>query len=198
MLDAGGDARTQRWRVGLHNNAGWARFDAEDYAGAVTEFELAKDAATRWGTPQQIAWADEALDEEARSRALSSPRRTDPDELLVDELVRREKAHLARGARALHAAERQLRRVGEHDVDVDHAGVDLVGDARSLRLVGREDVRPEPERRVVRDRDRLVLVRDLVDDADRAEELLAVRIHVGRDVRRAPCPDRTRHRAFRR
>ncbi|GAA1962849.1 hypothetical protein [Microbacterium deminutum] len=67
VLDADGDARTQRWRVGLHNNAGWALFDAEDYAAAVAEFELAKDAATRWGTPQQVAWADEAL---AEARAL--------------------------------------------------------------------------------------------------------------------------------
>jgi hypothetical protein len=66
VLDSTDDPRTQRWRVGLHNNAGWARFDAEDYAAAVSEFELAKDAATRWGTPQQVAWADEAL-EEARS-----------------------------------------------------------------------------------------------------------------------------------
>ncbi len=29
----------------------------------IAEFELAKDAAVRWGTPQQVAWADEALDE---------------------------------------------------------------------------------------------------------------------------------------
>ena len=56
----------------------------------------------------------------------------DADELLVDELVGREKTHLAGGAGALHAAERQLRRVREDDVDIDHAGVDLVGDARSL------------------------------------------------------------------
>ncbi|GAA1995822.1 hypothetical protein [Microbacterium pumilum] len=66
VLDAHPDARSQRWRVGLHNNAGWARFDAEDFSGAVAQFELARDAATRWGTPQQIVWADEAL-EEARA-----------------------------------------------------------------------------------------------------------------------------------
>ncbi len=62
-LDGTTDARTLRWRVSLHNNAGWARFDAGDYPGAIAEFELAKDAATRWGTPQQVAWADEALAE---------------------------------------------------------------------------------------------------------------------------------------
>lgn len=55
--------RTPRWRVSLHNNAGWARFDAGDYPGAIAEFELAKNAATRWGTPQQVAWADEAFAE---------------------------------------------------------------------------------------------------------------------------------------
>ncbi len=63
VLDGPTDERTQRWRVGLHNNAGWARFDAGDYAAAVAEFELAKGAATRWGTPQQVVWADEALAE---------------------------------------------------------------------------------------------------------------------------------------
>ena len=46
-LDGTTDARTLRWRVSLHNNAGWARFDAGDYPGAIAEFELAKDAATR-------------------------------------------------------------------------------------------------------------------------------------------------------
>jgi hypothetical protein len=35
---------------------------------AITEFELARDAAVRWGTPQQIVWADEAL-AEARAAA---------------------------------------------------------------------------------------------------------------------------------
>ena len=59
----GPPTRTPRWRVSLHNNAGWARFDAGDYPGAIAEFELAKNAATRWGTPQQVAWADEALAE---------------------------------------------------------------------------------------------------------------------------------------
>ncbi|MEZ3160580.1 hypothetical protein AB1K54_08510 [Microbacterium sp. BWT-B31] len=57
------DARTLRWRVSLHNNAGWARFDAGRVAEAIVEFERAKDAATCWGTPQQVAWADEALAE---------------------------------------------------------------------------------------------------------------------------------------
>jgi hypothetical protein len=66
ILDGTTDARTQRWRVSLHNNAGWLLFDAERYDEAITEFEASRDAATRWGTPQQVAWADEAI-AEARS-----------------------------------------------------------------------------------------------------------------------------------
>ena len=63
VLDDATEPRTLRWRVSLHNNAGWTRFDAGDFAGAITEFEFAKDAATRWGTPEQVEWADEALAE---------------------------------------------------------------------------------------------------------------------------------------
>jgi hypothetical protein len=63
VLDTTTDPRTLRWRVGLHNNSGWARFDDEDYPGAIGEFTLAREAARRWGTPQQVMWADEALAE---------------------------------------------------------------------------------------------------------------------------------------
>jgi hypothetical protein len=62
-LDGTTEPRTLRWHVSLHNNAGWTRLDSGDVAGAITEFELAKEAATRWGTPQQVEWADEALAE---------------------------------------------------------------------------------------------------------------------------------------
>jgi hypothetical protein len=74
VLDAAADARTQRWRVSLHNNAGWNHFDAERYDAALTEFQASRDAATRWGTPQQVAWADEAI-AEARTALSSSERR---------------------------------------------------------------------------------------------------------------------------
>jgi hypothetical protein len=63
VLDDTTEPRTLRWHVSLHNNAGWTRFDSGDFAGAIAEFELAKDAATRWGTPQQVDWAEEALAE---------------------------------------------------------------------------------------------------------------------------------------
>lgn len=57
------DARTLRWHVALHNNRGWTLFDAGDPRAALPEFEAALDAAHRWGTEQQVAWANEALDE---------------------------------------------------------------------------------------------------------------------------------------
>jgi tetratricopeptide (TPR) repeat protein len=66
VLDALDDQRSQRWRVALHNNIGWAHFDDEDYAAAIAAFEESKAAAIRWGTPQQVVWADEAI-AEARS-----------------------------------------------------------------------------------------------------------------------------------
>lgn len=62
-LDGVQDARTLRWTIALRNNAGWAHFDAGRLSDALAEFELARDAAVRWGTPQQVRWADEALDE---------------------------------------------------------------------------------------------------------------------------------------
>ena len=79
----------------------------------------------------------------------ADPRRdlsADADHLLVDELVGAEAAELAARARALDAAEGQLGAVGEHDVHEHHAGLDAVGDAERLLLVGRVDVRAESER----------------------------------------------------
>jgi tetratricopeptide (TPR) repeat protein len=60
-LETSDDPRTLRWRVSLHNNAGWADLDAGRLADAIAHFEAARDAAIRWGTPQQVVWADEAL-----------------------------------------------------------------------------------------------------------------------------------------
>ena len=42
--------------------------DAGRIDDAVAEFEKARDAAARWGTPQQVQWAEEAL---AEARAAS-------------------------------------------------------------------------------------------------------------------------------
>lgn len=62
-LDGTTDARTMRWSVSLHNNAGWAHSDAGRTADAIEAFERAREAAATWGTAQQVEWADEALAE---------------------------------------------------------------------------------------------------------------------------------------
>jgi tetratricopeptide (TPR) repeat protein len=61
-VDESDDPRTKRWAVSLHNNSGWALFDSGDYAGALTEFERAADAARDFGSEQQRIWAHDALD----------------------------------------------------------------------------------------------------------------------------------------
>lgn len=63
VLDPTTDPRTRRWLVSLHNNAGWAHFDAGRPREALAEFERAQDAAARWGTTQQVQWAAEAIAE---------------------------------------------------------------------------------------------------------------------------------------
>nr|WP_292874992.1 hypothetical protein [Microbacterium sp.] len=64
------DARTLRWRVGLYNNRGWARFDEGRWDDALVAFRASRDAAVRWGTSQQVEWADEAI---AETRAAIDP-----------------------------------------------------------------------------------------------------------------------------
>src|SRR3954454_18458295 len=82
------------------------------------------------------------------------------DQLLVDELIGAVAAELAAEARALEAAERQLRTVGADQVDVDHPRFDLVGYAIGLLLVGGHQVGAEPERGLVGELDRLLLGAD--------------------------------------
>jgi tetratricopeptide (TPR) repeat protein len=62
-VDETTDRRAKRWAVSLHNNLGWARSEAGNLTGALAEFELAADAARDYGTPQQQAWAQQAIDE---------------------------------------------------------------------------------------------------------------------------------------
>jgi len=57
------DRRTQRWRVSLHNNRGWALFDAGDLDAALQEFEQALRDAEEYGTEEQRGWAREAIEE---------------------------------------------------------------------------------------------------------------------------------------
>src|SRR5579863_9924380 len=106
----------------------------------------------------------------------------DADQLLVDELIGPVAAELAPEARRLDAAERELRTIGPDDVHVDHAGLDLVGDALGLRGVGREQVGAEPEASVVGDPDGLILRAHLVDLRNRAEQLVLVGLVVRSDV----------------
>jgi hypothetical protein len=63
VLDRVTDPRTLRWRVSLHNNRGWSRFDAGALDAALADFEAALDAAERFGTEQQVRWAHEAIAE---------------------------------------------------------------------------------------------------------------------------------------
>lgn len=63
LADASTDERTRRWLISLHNNHGWALFDAGDREGAISEFELTLELATSIGTPNQQQYAREALAE---------------------------------------------------------------------------------------------------------------------------------------
>jgi hypothetical protein len=62
-LSAVDDPRTLRWLVSLHNNLGRHRLSTGDAAGALDEFKASKDAAETYGSPQQVAWAVEAIAE---------------------------------------------------------------------------------------------------------------------------------------
>lgn len=72
VLDHVDDPRTLRWRVGLENNRGWSSFDEGRFDDALAAFERSREAAVRWGTEQQVGWADEAI-AETRGR-IAAPR----------------------------------------------------------------------------------------------------------------------------
>jgi tetratricopeptide (TPR) repeat protein len=57
------DPRTQRWRVALHNNRGWALFGDGELTAALQEFEQALRDAEQYGTGEQQGWAREAIEE---------------------------------------------------------------------------------------------------------------------------------------
>ncbi len=63
------DPRTKRWAGSLHNNAGWARHDAGDYAAALAEFEAAQSAYEVHGTAEQVRVARWAVARALRSLA---------------------------------------------------------------------------------------------------------------------------------
>ncbi|MGY5318352.1 hypothetical protein ACXA45_03840 [Neomicrococcus lactis] len=55
--------RTQRWRVSLWNNLGWARLEIGDEMAARAALEESLVAAREVGTDQQIRWAIELIEE---------------------------------------------------------------------------------------------------------------------------------------
>jgi tetratricopeptide (TPR) repeat protein len=63
VLEGVADRRTQRWRVALHNNRGWALFGDGELTAALQEFEQALRDAEQYGTEEQQGWAREAIEE---------------------------------------------------------------------------------------------------------------------------------------
>jgi tetratricopeptide (TPR) repeat protein len=53
VLDGVRDPRLKRWGVALHNNLGWTLHDAGNAVGALHHFQLAVEAADRYGTAEQ-------------------------------------------------------------------------------------------------------------------------------------------------
>jgi len=53
ILDGVRDPRLLRWGVALHNNLGWTQHDAGSAQSAVHHFQLAVEAADRYGTAEQ-------------------------------------------------------------------------------------------------------------------------------------------------
>ncbi|WP_157156888.1 tetratricopeptide repeat protein [Diaminobutyricimonas sp. LJ205] len=66
------DDRTRRWAVALHNILGWHRHDAGRFEEALSEFQLALEAAEQYGTHDQVIFARWAV-----GRCLRSLGRTD-------------------------------------------------------------------------------------------------------------------------
>ena len=69
VVERSADPRVQRWSGSLHNNAGWARHDTGDYAGALAEFEEAAAAYSVHGTVEQVRIARWAVARALRSLA---------------------------------------------------------------------------------------------------------------------------------
>src|SRR5699024_988431 len=100
---------------------------------------------------------------------------------LVDELVHAVGAELAAEARALGAAEGDLRALTGRGVDVRHAHVEALSELRRPILVLGEHGAAEAEARIIGQSQRFVVVGHLVHGRHGAEELLAVGVHVRGD-----------------
>src|SRR5215207_7752325 len=121
-------------------------------------------------------------------------RRLPGHELDVHALVEAELRVRAADARVLHATPgARAGAVAEHVVvHPDHPRLEPPGDALALRAVHGPDRRAKAELRVVRERDRLVLVLHGHDRDDRTEDLLAHDPHLVRDPREDRGPDEGR------
>src|SRR5215207_261283 len=85
---------------------------------------------------------------------------------------------LASIAGALDATEGQIRLRRRRVIDPDHSALDLIGHGSRPLGVTAEHRAVEPVGRRVRQRDRLGIVLDPVDDSDQSEEFLRVRTHL--------------------
>src|SRR6476469_204187 len=119
--------------------------------------------------------------------ARSGPSALPHDRLHLAVGVQPPRAAVAADAAVLEAAERRLM-VALEGVDADVAGLQQLGDRHGPAGVAGEHVVVEAVGAVVGDRDRLVLVVERDGHDDRAEDLLAGRLHlvggVGQECRR--------------
>ncbi|WP_308799501.1 tetratricopeptide repeat protein [Agromyces silvae] len=83
LLAADRDPRELRWGVALHNNLGWTLLDLGDAGAALTQFELAVEAADQYGTAEQ-----QHVTRWSVGRALRAVGRTDEALSLQRELAR--------------------------------------------------------------------------------------------------------------
>ena len=95
LVNDSADLRAKRWAIALHNNLGWLHHDAGLFEEALSEFELADDAAARYGTEEQQQLAQWAIARALRSlgrraEALAIQRRLaelrPDDEYVLEEL----------------------------------------------------------------------------------------------------------------
>lgn len=114
------DPRTQRWAGSLHNNAGWARHDAGDFAAALDDFEAALAAYSVHGTVEQVRVARWAV-----ARALRSVARFDQ----ALEIQRRLAAHGPSDGYVEEELAELLLATGRHQEAAEHAAaaVGLLG-----------------------------------------------------------------------
>ncbi|WP_037362218.1 tetratricopeptide repeat protein [Nakamurella lactea] len=61
--EAAADPRTRRWAGALHNNRGWDHYDQQRYPQALADFEQALEVYRRYGSADQVRFAEQAVAE---------------------------------------------------------------------------------------------------------------------------------------